>query len=599
VITDNQGARVDDVVAVYRLVVARDLRFPDDTPGDRLGRLLAEVGELADTILTIEQGTPFPLANPGDVLAEALVDVMCGAGCIAHHYQLAVRLPPTQGYVRANNSYVLLGLLTQAGGALAQIVVDQMLVRPNKSAEAGHGSDELALAVDLVLLRTLVLAEHYGLRHELRCVIQNSYRTHQDDGFLPMTLPEVVHDGTFCASSCAPRSRPTSSAPPACQRKVQDAEKTRPIGVGRYPRPHEQIGACRASAGRHRPASAWPVLDLQSFARGAACVTRLRNISELPTFQHPRSQQGRRMSPTPNSRAAFKPKEVAVAVGSELRLARLDLNWTRQHAVDRVPGITAKSLDNNESGIRMCGLVTLVQLSRSMAVPAPDLLELAMQRMPLDVEMITLHVDLPAVALDPWPPRSLRRWATDLWHRGSHRHGVVRVPPHTIAWLAHSTNTQPRFLINYLAGKGPHSIRGSKTVAIRVEPDPTPPPSMVLTKQTFSRALGVELRTLRTNRSWSNADVTLQLRRPISASSWYGYERDTVQCSIPRLIELGQLFNTPAPVLLRRTLRQLGPATPAPCIGAEPSTASTARGSSLEIVVDGGRSPIPTRGDRP
>lgn len=185
VITDNHGVRVDDAVAVHRLVVARDLRFPDDAPGDRLGRLFAEVGELADAILTIEQGTPFPLANPGGVLAEAMFDVMRAAGCIAHHYQLAVGLPDSKGYLRANNSYVLLGLLIQAGGALVQIVVDQMMVRPNMSAEAGPASDELARAVDLVIIRTLVLAEHYGLRHELRSVIQNSYRTHQDDGFLP------------------------------------------------------------------------------------------------------------------------------------------------------------------------------------------------------------------------------------------------------------------------------------------------------------------------------------------------------------------------------------------------------------------------------
>jgi hypothetical protein len=86
--------------------------------------------------------------------------------------------------VRANNPYVLLGLLTQAGGALAQSVGDQ-IVRATTRADAGPAFDELARAVDLVIIRTLMLAEHYGLRHELRSVIQNSYRTHQNDGFLP------------------------------------------------------------------------------------------------------------------------------------------------------------------------------------------------------------------------------------------------------------------------------------------------------------------------------------------------------------------------------------------------------------------------------
>src|SRR6266516_2814945 len=46
-ITDNLGNKIDDSVALHRLVVARDLRFPDhSSPGDRLGRLLAEIGDL-------------------------------------------------------------------------------------------------------------------------------------------------------------------------------------------------------------------------------------------------------------------------------------------------------------------------------------------------------------------------------------------------------------------------------------------------------------------------------------------------------------------------------------------------------------------------
>lgn len=166
----------------------------------------------------------------------------------------------------------------------------------------------------------------------------------------------------------------------------------------------------------------------------------------------------------------------------------------------------------------------------------------------------------------------------------------------TITYLCalRSTNIHPRFLINYLAGKGPHSIRGSNTV-VRAELDPVPALSLDLTK-TFSQALGIELCMLRTDRNWGNADVTLQLPHPISASRWYAYEQGTAQCSIARLIELGLLFNVPAPVLLGRTLRRLSGTNAALGIGGDSSMTSTARDSGLNVVVDGGRPSTPTSG---
>lgn len=256
--------------------------------------------------------------------------------------------------------------------------------------------------------------------------------------------------------------------------------------------------------------------------------------------------------------AAFRPRDIVVAIGRELTLARLDLNWSRKRAVHRVPGMTVRSLENYECAFRLCHLVALVRLCQSMSVPAPDLLELAMQRTPVDLDTITLHVDLPAVALDRWPPKSLRRWANQLWHRGAHDCGVVRVPPRTLAQLAQATKIQQSLLLTYLASRGPQSIRGSKTLALRIEPNPDPPTTIGLTKESFNQALGVELRILRTNRNWTAADVTSHLPGLVLPRSWYGYEYGTVNCSTVRLIELGRLFATPAPVLLGRTLRRLG-----------------------------------------
>ena len=183
-ISDNQGVKIDELAAAHRLVVAHDLRFPDAGPGDQVSRVFAEIGKLADAVLTIEQGAPFPMARPGWMLAEAFFSVIRATGCIAHHCQLALRLPNTQGYLRSSNAYVLLGLLTQAGGALAQTVNDQPAGTDTRTA-SGPASTALGRSVDLVIVRTLVLAEHYGLRHELREVIQHTYRAHQHDGFLP------------------------------------------------------------------------------------------------------------------------------------------------------------------------------------------------------------------------------------------------------------------------------------------------------------------------------------------------------------------------------------------------------------------------------
>lgn len=54
--------------------------------------------------------------------------------------------------------------------------------------------------------------------------------------------------------------------------------------------------------------------------------------------------------------------------------------------------MTQPSLRNCELRIRVCDLVPLVRLSEAMAVPAPELVELAMQRTPVHLDMIALHV---------------------------------------------------------------------------------------------------------------------------------------------------------------------------------------------------------------
>lgn len=179
-ITDRHGNHVDEATALHRIVAALDLRFPDHNAlGDRLGRLLEEIGELAEVILAIESERRF---SPS---AKELQDVLRSAGGIAHHYQLPVRLPDTSIYRRDANPYVLLTQLTQAAGALAQVVHHTVGMGMKFDKHGPPDTARLAGAVDVVIIRTLILTDHYQQRDALRASIETYYRNYQRDGFLP------------------------------------------------------------------------------------------------------------------------------------------------------------------------------------------------------------------------------------------------------------------------------------------------------------------------------------------------------------------------------------------------------------------------------
>jgi hypothetical protein len=219
-IPDGGGHQVDDARVLHCLVTAHDRGFPGgNDPDDRLGHLLAAVGGVTNAVLTTEQGWPFAGegVDPRAALTEALVDVLRAAGGIAVHYRLPVRLPPSTGYLISPDSFVQLALLVQAAGALAQAVhvveqpaprssatsfgstwastFDSLSGRPHDSAVAPElpdaaprtslaraVADDLGRAVDLVILRALVLAEHYGLRETLRAELERCHRTLHHEG---------------------------------------------------------------------------------------------------------------------------------------------------------------------------------------------------------------------------------------------------------------------------------------------------------------------------------------------------------------------------------------------------------------------------------
>lgn len=179
-ITDNHGTLIDDASALHRLIVTHDLRFPDNSPGNRACRLLAALGEFTTAVLPLEHRAPLVTAGVGlgAGFTPALYDVLHTAGGIAHHFQLPIHLP--DGHGDPANPFVLLARLTQAAGALAHV-----MTTVRGATQKTALPDQVARAVDLVLGRALALAEFYGLHHELREVIQTFYREQQAAGYLP------------------------------------------------------------------------------------------------------------------------------------------------------------------------------------------------------------------------------------------------------------------------------------------------------------------------------------------------------------------------------------------------------------------------------
>jgi transcriptional regulator with XRE-family HTH domain len=251
--------------------------------------------------------------------------------------------------------------------------------------------------------------------------------------------------------------------------------------------------------------------------------------------------------------AVTPPSNLAWAVGDELQRARHDLEWSQQELVQRVPGVNGRKLSRAEFGHRPCSLDTLVNLCWAMAVAPADLLELGMQRMHLDIERLTLHVDLPSVAADTRFTRlwSLRRWAADRLARGLHRHGVVRIPPAAVATLAAALSIKTHDIAGYLARKPPHTIRGSTTCTTRTTPIEQPP---TLTKAELAAALGGELRRIRTDNQLTVEDVARRLMS-ISARALSLHENGRTLSSLAQLIDLGDALDIPAPRLLHQALR--------------------------------------------
>ncbi len=101
------------------------------------------------------------------------------------------------------------------------------------------------------------------------------------------------------------------------------------------------------------------------------------------------------------------------ALGEELRRVREHAGCSQSELVARMPSrLHVKTFATYEQGIRQCTVVRLLEICRTLAVAAPDVLGRAMMHAEIDMQRTGLDVDLNALAVDTRSElRPLRRWA--------------------------------------------------------------------------------------------------------------------------------------------------------------------------------------------
>lgn len=101
------------------------------------------------------------------------------------------------------------------------------------------------------------------------------------------------------------------------------------------------------------------------------------------------------------------------AIGEELRRARASAGWTRPQLVrsmkTRIPVNTYACY---EQGIRQCSIPRLVEICEALGIGISELIDLALQRLELDLDRSVVQIDLRKIILDERAElRLLRRWA--------------------------------------------------------------------------------------------------------------------------------------------------------------------------------------------
>jgi transcriptional regulator with XRE-family HTH domain len=144
-------------------------------------------------------------------------------------------------------------------------------------------------------------------------------------------------------------------------------------------------------------------------------------------------------------------RAISRAVGEELRRTREAKGWSRAQLVGKLPsGIGDRTLLSYEHGTRHLTVLRLVELCRVLGVPAPTLLNRALQRARLHLQNLVLEIDLHQMLADKSDKfRPMFQWARNKLNENPD--GVVELAPTSVRELATFVGCSHRDLAKYLA----------------------------------------------------------------------------------------------------------------------------------------------------
>ena len=150
-------------------------------------------------------------------------------------------------------------------------------------------------------------------------------------------------------------------------------------------------------------------------------------------------------------------ESISRALGEELRRTREARGWSRLDLTAQLPsGIGEQTVLTYEHGLRHCTFVRLVEICRTLGVSTPDVVQSALQRAGVDLENLSLRVDLRAVIRDKNAEfRPVRRWARNRLAEDPDGAGVVRLVPDGAREIAAVIGCPRSTLVTYLATFAP------------------------------------------------------------------------------------------------------------------------------------------------
>lgn len=144
-------------------------------------------------------------------------------------------------------------------------------------------------------------------------------------------------------------------------------------------------------------------------------------------------------------------KVISRAIGEELRREREALGWSRAQLVALMPsGIGDRTLLSYEHGTRHLTMLRFIEVCHALGVDSAMVHRRALQRARVNLETITLEVDLRFLLNDNSATyRPIQQWARNSLNE--HPDGVVDIAPEVVKNLAWSVGCGYPGLVKYLA----------------------------------------------------------------------------------------------------------------------------------------------------